>query len=134
MLLIKWRDSYSVGIDSIDSEHKKLVELINDVFMVVRDKGHGETLNQAVEKLLEYTRDHFAAEEKAMEEADYPLLEDHRKEHARLEQEVVDFQQRLREEGGELRVDLYHFLRDWLTHHIIECDKGYSAYLVKKAV
>ena len=134
MVLIKWRDSYSVGIDQIDEEHKKLVELINEVFIVVRDKGNAETLNNAVGKLVDYTHSHFSAEETAMQEAGYPDLEKHRKEHRRLEKEVVDFRRRLQEEGADLRTEFYHFLRDWLIHHIIECDMLYSAYLVKKAV
>ncbi|HEB50248.1 MAG TPA: bacteriohemerythrin [Desulfobulbus sp.] len=134
MLLIKWRDSYSVGIDQIDQEHKKLVELINEVFIVVRDKGHAETLNSAVDTLVEYTGYHFAAEEKAMEEARYPDLDKHREEHQRLEKEVVGFQQRLAVEGDAIRTEFYHFLRDWLIHHIVECDMLYSAYLVKQAV
>ncbi len=133
MLLIKWRNSYSVGIDQIDTEHKKLVELINEVFMVVRDKGDEQTLNRAVEELVAYTRYHFSAEESAMEQAGYPDLDEHREEHQRLENEVVDFHQRLQEEGGEIRIDLYHFLRDWLIHHIIECDMRYSSYLAQQA-
>ncbi len=134
MQLIKWRDSYSVGIDQIDKEHKQLVNLINEVFVVVRDKGNADSLNTAVEKLVEYTSFHFAAEEKAMQEARYPDLEQHRREHQRLEKEVTDFQQRLLDEGAAIRTEFYHFLRDWLIHHIIECDMLYSAFLVKKAV
>lgn len=131
--MIKWRDSYSVGLDQIDREHKKLVELINEVFMVVRDKGDVTALNHAVEELVAYTRYHFDAEEGAMEQAGYPDLDAHRKEHQRLEKEVVDFQQRLQREGGEIRVELYHFLRDWLIHHIVESDMRYSSYLADQA-
>ena len=132
MPLIKWRDSYSVGVDKFDEEHKLLVDLINELFEVVRDKKNVNSLQDAIAKLIEYTRIHFADEEEAMEEVAYPYLEEHKEIHANLLQQVLEFQEELRSEKEELRTDFYKFLREWLTNHILDEDMKYSAYLSQK--
>ena len=38
MAIIKWRDSYNTGIEAVDLEHRKLVELIEVIYTNVRDK------------------------------------------------------------------------------------------------
>ncbi len=132
MPLIKWRDSYSVGVEKFDEEHKLLVGLINELFEVVRDKKNVDSLQDAIAKLIEYTRMHFADEEEAMEEMAYPYLEEHREIHANLLQQVLEFQEELRSEKEELRTDFYKFLREWLMNHILEEDMKYSTYLSEK--
>ncbi len=126
--LIKWRDSYSVGVDKFDQEHMLLVELINEMFIIVRDKGEGSTLADAVEKLVDYTRVHFADEEEDLEKVNYPHLEEHKEIHADLLEQVLRFQARMDKEGEEMRTDLYKFLRDWLINHILDEDMKYSEY------
>ena len=128
MALIKWRDSYSVGVDKFDQEHMLLVELINEMFTIVRDKGDVTTLTDAVEKLVDYTRDHFSDEEEALEKVNYPKLEEHKEIHANLLEQVVEFQKQIAAEGKDLRTDLYKFLRDWLINHILDEDMQYSEY------
>ena len=126
--LIKWRDSYSVGVDKFDQEHMLLVELINEMFIIVRDKGDVTTLTNAVEKLVDYTRVHFSDEEEALGKVNYPKLEEHKEIHANLLEQVVEFQEQIAAEGKDLRTDLYKFLRDWLINHILDEDMQYSEY------
>ncbi len=132
MALIKWRDSYSVGVEKFDQEHMVLVELINEMFFIVRDKGDVSTLAEAVEKLVDYTRVHFADEEEALEEVDYPHLEEHKEIHVNLLEQVIDFQKQIEHEGKDLRTDFYKFLRDWLINHILEEDMRYGKYFTKE--
>ncbi|MCK5516725.1 MAG: hemerythrin family protein [Desulfobulbaceae bacterium] len=129
MALIKWRDSFSVGVEKFDKEHLKLVELINDMYIIVRDKGDVTALSACIERLIEYTRFHFSSEEAAMEEANYPGLEEHKKLHAGLEEQAVGFFLRVKSEGEAVRTEFYHFLREWLVNHMVEEDKKYSEYL-----
>jgi len=34
---MKWDDSYSVGIQKIDDQHKKLIEIISDYYSLIKD-------------------------------------------------------------------------------------------------
>ncbi|BCO08407.1 hemerythrin [Desulfolithobacter dissulfuricans] len=128
MALIKWRDSYSVGVEQFDRQHVKLVELINEIFMMVLHKKSVASLHDSIETLIEYTQVHFADEEAAMEKAGYPLLGAHKQEHAQLEQEVLMFYDRVKN-GEEVVTEFYQFLREWLLNHIVESDMKYAEYL-----
>jgi hemerythrin-like metal-binding protein len=129
MAIIKWRDSYSVGVEKFDKEHLILVELANDMYVIVRDKGDVTALIVCVEKLIEYTKHHFSSEEIAMEEAYYPGFDEHVKLHADLEKQAVAFLGRIKTEGEAIRTEFYHFLREWLLNHMVKEDKKYSEYL-----
>ena len=133
MPMIKWRDSYSVGVEKFDHEHMLLVDLINEMFVIVRDKGDMASLNDATSRLINYTNIHFGNELKALEKTGYPLLEEHAAIHKKLLQQVIDFQERIGKEEAEiLRADLYVFLRGWLINHILTEDVKYTEHLTNK--
>jgi len=129
MPLIKWRDSYSVGVEQFDNEHRKLVELINRMFVIVRDKDDISAISDSVARLIDYTEFHFASEEAAMEKAGFPDFETHKQLHTRLTQEISVFQQKIVTEESAVGPEFYSFLRDWLLGHIMEEDKQYSSYM-----
>ncbi len=129
MPLIKWRDSYSVGVEQFDNEHRKLVELINRMFVIVRDKDDVSAVSDAVGRLIDYTQFHFKSEEAALQQAGFPNLGAHKKQHAELERQVIAFQQRILTENESVRVEFYSFLREWLIKHILEEDKKYTKFL-----
>jgi hemerythrin-like metal-binding protein len=128
MPLIKWRDSYSVGVERFDNEHKILVDMINEMFVVVRDKKSIDHLSTAINKLIEYTQEHFIAEEEAMAEVNYPDLAAHKEMHGKLINDVVNHKKRIENNDKQERIDFYHFLRDWLLTHIVEEDMLYKDY------
>ncbi len=129
MPFIKWRDSYSVGVEQFDNEHRKLVELINRMFVIVRDKDDIMAVSDAVGRLIDYTEFHFASEEDALEKSDFPDIEAHKKLHEDLKQQVIALQQRIMTDKESVRVEVYSFLRGWLITHILEEDKKYSEFL-----
>ena len=129
MALIKWRDSYSVGIDQFDNEHRKLVDLINRMFVIVRDKDDISAVSDAVARLIDYTEFHFSSEEAAMKEADFPGFKKHKQLHDQLTQEISVFQQKILSEESDVGPEFYRFLRDWLLDHIMEEDKQYGEHI-----
>jgi len=78
LALIKWRDSYSVGSNEIDDEHKILVKLVNDIFILVRDKKPQQAITSTLNELTAYAQIHFSGEEKLLAEVNYPGLEEHK--------------------------------------------------------
>ncbi len=129
MAIIRWRDSYSVGIEQFDKDHQILVGLVNQVYEVIRDKESAEVLDDAVEKLVDYTCHHFQQEEEAMERAGFSGLEEHCREHQMLTDQVQGFQERVKRGDHDLKVEFYHFLREWLLDHIMGLDKQYADHL-----
>ncbi|MEA1890408.1 MAG: hemerythrin domain-containing protein, partial [Pseudomonadota bacterium] len=62
-----WKEEYSVGIDSIDQQHKKLLSLINQLQTAVDYSTGKEFEREALDELVTYTKDHFSYEEGLME-------------------------------------------------------------------
>ncbi len=129
MTIIKWRDSFSVGVQMFDDEHKVLLDIINDMFIIVRDQKTVDHLDSEISKLIQYTHEHFADEEKAMEKAGYPALTEHKAIHAQLLDDVTVFKKRVEAGDEETITTFYHFLRDWLLTHIMEEDMQYKPFL-----
>jgi len=65
---VKWKDEYSVGIESIDKQHKKLLGLINSLQTAVYFSTGEEFEQQALDELVDYTKTHFSYEEGLMEQ------------------------------------------------------------------
>lgn len=129
MPIIKWRDSFSVGVQKFDDEHKVLLEIINELFVIVRDQKTVDHLTIEINKLIQYTQEHFVEEEAAMEKVGYPALEDHKAIHKKLINDVSAFKKQVENGDKEAIKTFYHFLRDWLLTHIIEEDMRYKPFL-----
>ena len=81
---LKWKSDYSVGIASIDAQHRKLIDLINSLQTAV-DYSTGEVFERkALDELVDYTKTHFKFEEDMMEQNGYPDFESHRESHVRM--------------------------------------------------
>jgi hemerythrin len=126
MALLTWSSKYSVGVPSMDSQHTVLFNILNELHDAMMN-GHAHKLTgPLLDKLLSYTRTHFAAEEGILAAAGYPGLAEHRKIHRDLLDQVEIFNTKFKRGEGSINVQLLNFLRDWLTNHILKEDHGYS--------
>lgn len=134
MALIIWTEEYSVGIAEIDSQHMKLVGLINRLHTSILSKTGKEALSGILNDLVYYTVYHFETEEHYFDEYDYPGSEQHKSEHKQLIEQVAELQKR--HDAGEkmLTMDVMNFLKDWLHEHILGSDKKYGPYLNEKGI
>ena len=130
-----WKDEYSVGIEVIDKDHRKLLNLINQFQTAVLYRTGREFEQEAFDELVKYTRTHFHREEKLMEENGYPDFEAHRALHrkmiAQVEASMASYQKVGRQVPLEQTVE---FLQDWLINHINGTDQEYSGFLRDKGV
>lgn len=130
----RWKDEYSVGIDSIDQQHKKLINLINNLQTAV-DFSTGEQFErEALNELVEYTVTHFRYEEDLMEEHQYPDFESHRAQHDKMVEKVTQVLNNYQQNKDNAMKDAVAFLKSWLINHINGTDKQYSEYLIEKGV
>ena len=114
-----WEERFSVGIPEIDADHRRLIEMMSDLFvMSVIDRNLEET-QILLDRLIDATLAHFAHEEGLMRRWAYPNFEQHRAEHRILITEI----ETLRDEWSkrldvESAMAVLRFLRDWLIGHI----------------
>lgn len=131
---VKWKDSYSVGIESIDEDHRKLFNLINQLQTAIHYQTGENFEKQALDDLVDYTRYHFQREEGLMAEHGYPDLVAHKGEHEKMIAKVEQFLIAYQEQGHDALEGVADFLKDWLVHHINGTDKAYSPFLREKGV
>jgi hemerythrin len=132
MLSIAWDDSIIVGIPTIDDDHKKLVDMLNELFAACFAAQGPAVLGDILDQLLDYTKYHFEREEKMLEEANYGRLEEHRVLHKRMVAQVEKIQKNLQSGAThDLSNETLKFLSHWLTDHIQAEDKEFRALPLK---
>lgn len=134
MSLITWSDQLTVGIEEIDQQHQKLVQLINGLHNHMLAGDASDIMNKVLDRVVEYTGFHFKTEEQLMLEYNYPDSQAHQHEHNELVDTAVGLQQKLKSGHAHITMETMHFLQDWLQHHILGSDKQFAKYLRSKGV
>jgi len=128
MLLLKWKDAYSMNEENIDKQHKWLFKLSNDIYDLIEagvdDYEHFRELFMA---LNDYGIEHFIYEEMYMKEQGYPNLEAHIKEHREFSDKVRE----LIEQETHIK-DIGEFVSAWLVQHVLEEDMNYKNFIETK--
>ena len=135
MPLMTWTEDMSVGVRVLDDDHKRLVAMLNDLYDAIQNGRGKETMGRILNDLVQYTKVHFAREEKFFGETGYPGLAAHKKEHDALTGQVIDVQRKFTVgANAALSIDVLRFLRDWLTNHIQGTDRKYQPHLNAKGI
>ncbi len=129
MALMTWNDTYSIGIKFVDDQHAGLFDSLNELHAAMLKGQERNVIGSLLQDLLAYTRSHFSAEELMLTKARYPDIAAHRMKHQKLTAEVAAYAERYKRGEAALSVHLIHFLRDWLTQHILREDRAYGAWL-----
>ena len=134
MALVEWKSIYLTNVEEVDSQHKKLVSIVNELHDAMKIGKGKEILSKVFNELVEYTLYHFATEEKYFDQYEYPEADLHKEQHKALVDQVSALKTKF--EAGEkvLTLDVMNFLRDWLHDHIIGSDKLFGPYLNSKGV
>lgn len=120
----------SVGVESIDTDHKFLISLINQLKDALDAEQDREVVGSVLNALLDYTVYHFRREEALMDACAYPELDPHRQLHAELTDRVKAIRaEYLDREDGDIGTEVLAFLKDWLVRHILGSDMEYRPYL-----
>jgi hemerythrin len=135
MALMAWSDKLSVGVDSIDDQHKKLLSLLNQLHDGMMAGKGKDILGGILKGLVDYTVTHFRYEEQLFARTGYPESEEHKNEHAELVRKVEEIQRQYATTGAKaLTIPVMNFLKDWLSLHIVGTDKRYAPHLIAKGV
>lgn len=129
MEIIKWNKSISVNNLSIDSQHKRLIELTNDLILQSNAKANSSIINESLSELLKYTREHFRDEENLLKEHNYPKLEEHKKSHERFIYKIAMFCKDVIDGKDNVTEEMIKFLVDWLLKHTSVEDQDYKKYI-----
>ncbi|MEI7891732.1 MAG: bacteriohemerythrin [Myxococcales bacterium] len=119
---IAWQDSLSVGIETIDNQHKSLFQALSDLQKTAQTRGERQAIQRLFTFLAQYTVEHFRDEEALMRSWNYSRYEAHKAEHDLLVTRLSELWESWM--AGECEIDdVVDFLAIWLSHHIAINDK-----------
>lgn len=129
MSIVNWDDAYSVDIQEIDEQHKHLIDIMNELYMAMASTSSRTHIGAILDKLMDYTKVHFAVEETLMRLFNYEGYQEHKAVHDHIVNRVMDFQRKFHAGNDRVGMELLMFLKEWLFHHINDQDKKYVATL-----
>jgi hemerythrin-like metal-binding protein len=127
--LVTWSGQYSVGIARMDSEHQKLIGLVNDLYSAMLEGRGKSIMGSTLEGMATYAMMHFANEERLMRVHSYPGYKAHKAEHDKLARQVKRLEDEFRAGKPIVTREVMNFLQHWLVDHIVGVDKKYTAHL-----
>lgn len=122
MAIRQWDEDMSVGVESIDEQHKLLLALFNETFEAVHDHDENRVF-ELLDRMREYGEEHFRDEEQMMLDAGYELLNTHRMQHEEFSKQVNELHKNRFENTNLTR--LFTLLNSWLTRHILHEDQKF---------
>ncbi|GHU02202.1 hemerythrin [Spirochaetia bacterium] len=128
---VSWDERYSVGIQHIDSQHKNLIAMSENLYTGCLKRGEGakDFFLNTIYNAAEYIQFHFAEEEQLLEKINYPDFLCHKEQHESFVRQIFGEIKNF-ESGNPLApVVFVRYVRDWLFTHITFIDKKYATYL-----
>jgi hemerythrin len=129
MPFAEWSDEFSIGIEEINQEHRRLLDLLNELHDAVDAGSAREVLGKVLDELMRYVVYHFSHEEELFQRTNYPGAERHIRQHrdltATAKKVYDDFQTSASE---TLPRQVLDFLKNWLVEHIMGSDRAFGVY------
>lgn len=128
-----WIELLSVGVDSIDTQHKKWFEMADRLFSAVRNRKAGEFITQMLVFLEDYTKKHFSDEEEYMRRIGYPEYDVQKSMHNSFIRELSELKKRICLTTCEQTqiMEAHELILNWLTNHIVKQDAKIGEYVSK---
>lgn len=132
--VLEWKKSYSVRIRKIDRQHRKVLNIINELYATQANQLKQSDMQQLFDELREFIQTHFRDEEELMLKHNYPGYAEQKREHDAFIDLVCEYQKNLLKNRKEVTINLFNSLWDWFANHIVRLDQQYVPYLRSKGV
>lgn len=126
---IVWTELYSVGVPSLDCQHRQLVNTINQLASASMADTNSELIASALEAMVMHAELHFKHEEALLDAAGYTGLLTQRRLHRAFIERVNAFRSGEGARGGFMTRKMELFLREWFVDHILREDMAYAELL-----
>lgn len=118
--MFTWKDDYLLDNEEIDSDHKKLFMIAYEAFSHNDKKEPKQHIKKVIVELNKYMNEHFNREEDFMESIGFPLIEEHKKMHEKIINQINELIRRIPTMSIEqFEMELLSSIDIWLVNHII---------------
>lgn len=124
--IFPWTANFETGIELIDEQHKKLVDILNQLAAHLANRSDAIRLNEIFDELADYADYHFKSEEKIW--AEYFHEDEWYINHEHTHGSFIDEVIALKNNTDNAPMDdvvygVVTFLSKWLAYHILDTDK-----------
>ncbi len=119
MATLHWKESYSLGVEHVDDQHRHMFDLLGRLQESIDKPGSEAVLGAVLKELVHHAQVHFHDEEKLMEEVGYRDIERHRALHKIFIERLVLILRRLKAGQAVTAQDLAEFLEHWMIEHLL---------------
>ncbi|AAK78055.1 hemerythrin [Clostridium acetobutylicum] len=124
-----WKDEFELGIDKIDNEHRKLFEIANKGYELLKNEFYVDKYDKIMDiivELKEYAEFHFSEEEDYLASIGYKKLFTHKLEHDSFIKKVESFNiKEIDYDQDKYIQEMLDFVVTWIKEHILEKDREY---------
>lgn len=117
MALLEWREEFRTGIEGVDHEHEALIEQINSVYELIRERADSEDVVDGLGEIYGSISAHFALEESMMIRHHYAEYDQHQQDHERLLDEIREITDEFEATAQLDHARLANRLADWFQLH-----------------
>ena len=130
---IEWNEYLELNIPEIDEQHRRWVDIINNLHDSLMAHGGAHHLTDRIlNDMLDYCRFHFTFEEDFMQKAGYPDSVVHKSLHNVFMANLMTKLQQERGGGLVLNTEIMKILTGWLQSHIQAEDRKYCEFALGK--
>ena len=127
--IFSWKQSDSVDVELLDRQHQAMFKVVQELHEALSRAEGMQVAEDVFSRLMDYSTNHFEAEESLMEKQHYPRLKSHRAEHRAFADELQTFKEAFRAGNQNVVVNLLPYLQQWIKNHVQGADRQYGEYL-----
>jgi hemerythrin len=124
---MKWNNSFAIGIEVIDAQHKKIFERLLAIENAVAKRDPWHILRFQLDELGNYMKFHLAVEESMLEILRYPGRLQHVEAHGEIMKQIAELEEALKQSSKV--EDLVRFFENWFLKHVLAGDREYATYV-----
>ena len=113
MAYMNWNETFSVGVEEIDSQHKQLIKMVNEFYDNLNHER--EAFGRLLKSLVDYASYHFSTEEKYMDTFGYQDADIHKKEHEIFTKKALDVKKLFEEGSLVISLEITNFIKEWIV-------------------
>lgn len=125
MPYFKFEDILKTNIPEIDEQHKKLIDLTNELYDAIKKGVASEIEEKMLIEVTDYVKFHFNAEEQIIKKNTPGEYQQHKMQHTRLIDKMAETLKHYTPGNIDVPTEIFEILKFWVNQHIKKTDSRY---------
>lgn len=116
MSFIDWKDDETTFVSEVDSQHKQIIILINELHKLLPSDDKKQKAEKLYE-LLSFLDHHFTTEENLMKEHKFQNSFSHTQEHNKMRNKMIKYKNDFNSDKVDLNLEFLLNIKSWFHNH-----------------